>query len=277
MTQPLAAFVLTQSAFAVEAAVVARKVGERFAHLGIRAEVHGAAPPGSTHYAIAVDGLVVTVRYAGELIPQDLLTGFAPHLFEAEPPSLAHRDRAIVMPLDDVAEGHAPTVRAALAVLRVAAILAEGDEATAVCWIPSAILMSAAFFTRVFAASAEPGEVPIALLNRFVPYEGEAEGGFESQAGIAVFGLHRFIGCDIEFTPTDLPITLVAQWALDASNWLLLKGPVFADGDTFGGSETEIIRIRHVEKGRISPYPVLALTIETLDPSDLTTSAMWSN
>ena len=51
------------------------------------------------------------------------------------------------------------------------------------------------------------------------------------------------------------------------AKWLLLKGPVLKDGDTFGVSETERIRVYHRDKGIMGQTPVLVLDIGTLDPT----------
>lgn len=275
MPEPLAACVLTQSCFETDAARVAQNVGERFAHLGVEAEVRIAPTPGATRYGLGIDGLEVMVIYTGQPIEEDVLAELAHNLLEKESPPTAHRDRAIVTLFKDRAEGHEATIRGALAILKVAFVLAETDDATAVYWLPSEMLMSAAFFTQVLSGLKEPEDRPTAVLSRFVPY---AEGdGFERRSGIAVVGLHRFIGRDIEFTPSALSLEVLFHHAHDASDWLLRHGPVFKDGDTCGGSATEIIRIRHRDRGRISPRPVLEMTIEQLDPSEIAKQASWSN
>lgn len=274
MTQPLAAIVQTQSCFAAQAPVVARRVCERFAHLGVVAKVPAAAAPDTSRYLLEVDGLELMVIYTGKPIEEDLMKEAAQSLFEDEFPPTAHRDRAIVTPLHPV-EGHAALLRAALAILQVAYVLTETDEANAVYWFPNGMLMSAAFFRQTMDIVGEPGDLPIPILCRFIPVpDGE---GVERCHRVAVLGLHPFIGRDMEFAPSALPVPAIVRLAWDSSAWLLHKGPVFEDGDTCGGSATEIIHIRHVDRGQISPHPVYALTIEQLDRSDQVESAGWSN
>lgn len=275
MTQPLAACVLTQSCFETDAALVARKVGERFAHLGVKSEVRIAQTSGAARYALDVDGVAVMVIYTGKPIAEDIVTNLAQNLLESEATPTAHRDQAVVTLLHDDVEDHEATLRAASAILKVACVLAETDAATAVYWLPSEMLMSATFFAQVMEEMRDAEDVPSGVMIRFVPYADG--GGFEQRQGVAVLGLDRFIGRDIEFVPSALPLNRVIKSAFEMSDWLLRKGPVFEDGDTCGGSATEIIRIRHKDRGRISPHPVLESTIETLDPSEMMKQAPWSN
>lgn len=275
MLEPMAACVLTQSCFETDAAAVARNVRERFAHLGVAAEVRIAQTPGAARYVLDIDDIEVLVIYTGQPIEEETLAELAHSLIEQEPPPTAHCDRAIVTLFQDRAEGHEATIRGALAILKVACVLAEADDATAVYWLPSEMLMSARFFTQILSGLKEPEDRPTAVISHFVPYAtGE---GFQQRHGIAVVGLHRFIGRDIEFTPSAVSLEVLFHHAHDMSDWLLRHGPVFNDGDTCGGSATEIIRIRHKDRGRISPHPVLELTIETLDPSPIAKQATWSN
>jgi hypothetical protein len=48
--------------------------------------------------------------------------------------------------------------------------------------------------------------------------------------------------------------------------WLLMKGLIFADGDTYGAAN-EITRVRYREKGDRLAGPVLLMDIEKVDPS----------
>jgi hypothetical protein len=49
--------------------------------------------------------------------------------------------------------------------------------------------------------------------------------------------------------------------------WLLMKGLVFADGESCGVSPNDIIRVRYLDSGQELVGPVLSFDIEKLNPA----------
>ena len=85
--------------------------------------------------------------------------------------------------------------------------------------------------------------------------------------GMTTTGLMPFVGREIEFPPVELHPSVIAQRVIGTAHYLLANGPVVDHGHTIGISNSEAIRVRHLEGGRFVPRPVYELTLEVLDPS----------
>ncbi|MGQ0683360.1 DUF4261 domain-containing protein [Bradyrhizobium sp.] len=82
---------------------------------------------------------------------------------------------------------------------------------------------------------------------------------FQDAGGIGVitFGLSSFVGREIELEPRDTDAAVALQRVAGLAVYLMQHGPVLKDGETFGATAAERIRVRHVESKRVSGLPVL--------------------
>ncbi|WP_428697028.1 DUF4261 domain-containing protein [Stappia sp.] len=81
--------------------------------------------------------------------------------------------------------------------------------------------------------------------------------------GAATLGARHFFGMEIEFLPAPKPPVDVAQRIFGLVRYLLAHGAVVKDGDTIGESETDITRVRFLDRGMFVPGRVLQLAVET--------------
>lgn len=75
--------------------------------------------------------------------------------------------------------------------------------------------------------------------------------------GVISFGLSSFVGREIELEPQDADRDQVLQKATGLAVYLMQHGAVLKDGDTFGATATERIRVRHVTSKRVPGLAVL--------------------
>jgi hypothetical protein len=75
--------------------------------------------------------------------------------------------------------------------------------------------------------------------------------------GVISFGLSSFVGREIELEPQDADRARALQKAAGLAVYLMQHGAVLKDGDTFGATETERIRVRHVTSRRVPGLAVL--------------------
>jgi hypothetical protein len=75
--------------------------------------------------------------------------------------------------------------------------------------------------------------------------------------GVISFGLSSFVGREIELEPQDADRARALQKAAGLAVYLMQHGAVLKDGDTFGATATELIRVRHVTSKRMPGLAVL--------------------
>lgn len=75
--------------------------------------------------------------------------------------------------------------------------------------------------------------------------------------GVISFGLSSFVGREIELEPQDADREQALQKAAGLAIYLMQRGAVLKDGDTFGATATERIRVRHVMSKRVPGLAVL--------------------
>ena len=219
---------------------------------------------GKRGFAIWVDGIPVVPIFEDFGLGLDELRPWHGHLQDADGPLLDNAAHVMIGCPRKV-EGHAPTLRASMAVLRVASVISERPGAHAILWSLAESLTPARTF-RAEIAEASEHQAAFRVLTRTGQFQAGTENG-RPLLGVWAMGLGPFVGREIEFVPKPLPAYQMFNALASACNWLLLKGPVFKDGDTFGISATERIRVRHRENGLMVRTPVLLMDIETLDPS----------
>lgn len=80
---------------------------------------------------------------------------------------------------------------------------------------------------------------------------------YDSAIGAVTSGLSNFIGREIEFEGSGLDLSGVVNKVAGLAAYLIERGTVIRDGDTFGISETERLTVHHIISRRFSGLPVL--------------------
>lgn len=83
---------------------------------------------------------------------------------------------------------------------------------------------------------------------------------YDSMIVAVTFGLLSFVGREIEFEGKGLDLPKVINKVAGLSVYLIERGSVIPDGDTFGGSERERLRVHHPISKRFSGLPVLLVS-----------------
>ncbi len=218
---------------------------------------------GKRGFALWVDGIPVVPIFEDFGLGLDELKPWHGRLRDADGPLLDNAAHVAVASPHRY-EGREATLRASMAVLRVASVISERPGAHAVLWSLAESLTPAPAFRAEIARTSEH-DAPIEVLSRIGQLQAGTEGG-KSLIGVWAMGLAPFVGRDVEFVPKPLPAYQLFNALASAVNWLILKGPVFKDGDTFGVSATERIRVHHRDRGTMVRTRVLLMDIETLDP-----------
>lgn len=175
-----------------------------------------------------------------------------------------HNAHLIVSALTPPQEfGHA--IMLAIAVMRVSAMLGDGNDPTGAYWSGSEMLTDwAAFHNNVMggiealrrnAQGGNPSEVlPVSFWTSYRLFGSE-----EGRVGGFTLGLAPFAGYEIHIEPLPWPAGDVAARLLGVLQYHFQAGPVLRDGETLGVSETERFRIRFVESGQAGMTAVLEL------------------
>lgn len=81
------------------------------------------------------------------------------------------------------------------------------------------------------------------------------------------YGLAEFVGREIEFSTPELPPEEIQERVQCMSHYLLTRGPVIEDGDSFATVPAEKMRVRYAAEGLRPGIPIYRLTLEVADPS----------
>ena len=261
MTGSLIANVLSRRPISVSSDVVIAALRERFEDVPVSLLMPRVG--GKRGFGLWVDGIPVVPVFEDFELGLDELKPWHGRLRDADGPLLDNAAHVMIGSPPKV-EGHEMTLRASMAVLRVASVISEQPGAHAVLWSLAESLTPARQF-RADIAQASRHQAAIEVLTRIGQFQAGLEDG-KPLLGVWAMGLDRFIGRDVEFVPKPLAAYQMFNALAAAANWLLLKGPVFEDGDTCGISETERIRVRHRDRGVMVQTPILLMDLETLDP-----------
>lgn len=177
----------------------------------------------------------------------------------------AHRAHIIIGCLD-LPEDHEQARHMAVVTTLVAAAVQEACAATAAYWMTGQVLLA----PRSLDAAAK------GVLNRGLPVEdwvnlhwlAEPGEGSSRRFGAVSIGASSLIGMEIEWLPSALLPVEVAQKIYSTLTYLLVHGAVIKDGDTLGQSETDVFRVRMLDRGLHHPGRVMQLREErsTSDP-----------
>jgi hypothetical protein len=80
---------------------------------------------------------------------------------------------------------------------------------------------------------------------------------YDSAIGAVTSGLASFVGREIELEGGGLDLSSVLNKMAGLSVYLIERGSVIPDGDTFGASEEEYLQVRHTSSTRFPGLPVL--------------------
>ena len=121
----------------------------------------------------------------------------------------------------------------------------------AVLWDDSVAHPAARWLDMSRSAFAPYPDFPFMLWLSIHPFH------YDSMIVAVTFGLSAFVGREIEFEGKGLDLPKVINKVAGLSVYLIERGSVIPDGDTFGGSERERLRIHHAISKRFSGLPVL--------------------
>ena len=136
------------------------------------------------------------------------------------------------------------------------ALIASVPGCRAVLW-ESLVAQSAESWKAMSGDAFAPYPVfPYPLWVSLHPFQ---DGG---KVGVISFGLSSFVGREIELEPQALTPEEALNKAAGLAVYLLQHGPALGDGDTFGATAAERIRVRHVQSKRVPGLAVLHATAE---------------
>lgn len=104
------------------------------------------------------------------------------------------------------------------------------------------------------AAFAPCPNFPFALWIGMHPFQ------YDSGIGAVTLGLSQFVGREIEFEGKGLDVTIVLDRVMGLAAYLIERGALVADGDTFGVNDTERMTVKHATSRRLAGMPVLLAT-----------------
>ena len=175
-----------------------------------------------------------------------------------------HKAHIIVAAMG-AAEGFAKTAGQAGDLTIVTAALCDIAPAIGVYWCSGDVVTKPEHFQQG-ALGSSIGTPPVDNWLQLRLFKGTLENG-RPGVGMMTTGLMPFVGREIEFPPAELHPSVIAQRVIGTAHYLLANGPVVDHGHTIGISNSEAIRVRHLDRGRFVPRPVYELTLEVLDPS----------
>ena len=163
------------------------------------------------------------------------------------------------------AEGFAKIAGQAGDLTIVTAALCDIAPALGVYWCSGDVVTKPEHFQEG-ALGSSTGTPPVDSWLQLRFFKGTLENG-RPGVGMMTTGLMPFVGREIEFPPAELHPSVVVQRVIGTAHYLLANGPVVDHGHTIGISNSEAIRVRHLDRGHFAPRPVYELTLEVLDPS----------
>jgi hypothetical protein len=159
----------------------------------------------------------------------------------------SHRAHLIVSTFGD-----APSLRSVQAVTAVVGGLIDAVAGcSAVMWCGRVVRSAAQWSEQSRAAFAAGPDYPLLLWVDIMPIRTAT--GMDA----ITIGLAPFIGREVEFEAGGLSPPQVLNKTMGLATYLVEHGDVMNDGDTFGASEAEQIRISHDTSRRFKDLPVL--------------------
>ncbi len=194
----------------------------------------GAYPPGRLGASLSVNGVPISVLLVSTPFPR---AGYieamrAPGLAQiwpdaAEEIKTEKAHFAIATLGGDRYPGHEQAMAAAVALSIVAGAIAQSADCIGVYWRTAESLTRADMFRKKIAGLFRGLQFPIDVWLRldFLPLDPEG-------TATRTTGLRPFVGREVEISRSGRPLSETASAAYHIANHLILKGPVFRDGDT---------------------------------------------
>lgn len=225
-----------------------------------------AAPSEGEAFLLEFDGQLFSVMYINSKVPPGTLDeAVAKARFwpQAQAAVDAHKAHYIIANLNAGAQLAEQRSAAAFLTLICAAVC-DLTPASALNWTNAQTLLPAQSAASVAGELQENGEWPTTLwINNLLFGDPPARDG-QRKIGLITQGLRNFIGRELEFVPSPLEMQTLLARSINLSDYLISNGPVLADGDSVGVTETERIRVKHAVV-HSTQTPVYRLTFETAD------------
>jgi hypothetical protein len=255
------AFVLLEQPVVVDIEAVAQAIRKRYPSLPVEVV---AAPANGQRMArsplIRCDGELIALMNVAAPLPkepgEDVWVRAAKTWPQALAVLLSHRAHFIVATMGKV---ESPLREARLVTAVVGAALDAVSGCSAVMWAGRVARPAALWREQSRAACAAYPDYPILLWVDIVPVR--TASGIDA----VTIGLSSFIDREIEFEVGRLNPSDVLNRVAGLACYLVEHGNVVKDGDTFGDSELERIKIRHAVSKRLGGVPVLQVAAEGRD------------
>jgi hypothetical protein len=146
-----------------------------------------------------------------------------------------HRDHIVVALMG----GDADRISRGLWLTQLAGAVAQVSGAIAVYWPSSTVLLPSKDFISE-SVEARPDSIPITVWVNFQLAEDD-----DGKMSLFTAGMHAFDMPEIEVHHVrSQPVDLVRLGA-DVANYMVLSGEAFVDGEVFGRTEDEVIKVSH--------------------------------
>lgn len=156
---------------------------------------------------------------------------------EGKETAARHQSHAIVT---NIGGDDQTPVQSALVVSRLAMVALELFDGLGVYWGNASVCNSREIFED-FCEEISEEHLPVPVWLRFQlirPQKGEG-------VGIYTLGMNQFGLMDIEVDGCQMDVQDLFEFVSNIAHYLILSGPVIADGNTVGGSAEEKILVRH--------------------------------
>lgn len=214
--------------------------------------------------AYDVQGESFAVVYAADPIAPDVLekaVADARTWPEAGDIAAATTGTMIVVP-NDLPKDRAGKLAVSLKMSRLVAALVQSTVAPALYWPGSGALVDTQDFVS---ATAQP-ELSVGLVGVWVHitwYRADPESeGAPPRLAATTTGLARFIGREIDFLPSGLKASEIAENILFVARYLIMDDVTFESGDTLGFDERPAMRAAVEDQGFRADIPVYRLQVQ---------------
>jgi Domain of unknown function (DUF4261) len=246
------ALIVLDAAANVGAGALSRALNERYPSTPI-------AVPGDEQTSanlVLLSGVMVALLQIDVRLPdgwQSPAKQAVVHWPEAETAFNRHRAHIVV----SVVGGDHDRLHAARIITAVdGTIMAIQPRSSGVLWDLAVGHSSQVFADLSLWAFAPYPDFPTALWVSLHPFRAEG-----SQAGVITHGLSRFIGREIELEGPASQFKSMVGMVRGLATYLLRGDPAIRDGDTFGESEAERIRVHFKVSHRFAGLPIIAAAL----------------
>ena len=170
-------------------------------------------------------------------------------------PALAARHRAHLI-VATVGNVSSPLAEARVVTGVVGGLLDRVGGCSAVMWAARVVRSAAYWKEQSRTAFAAYPDYPFLLWIDIMPVR------MRAMMDAVTVGLSSFVDREIEFEVGRLNPSDVLNKVAGLAGYLIEHGNVLKDGDTFGGSEVERIRIKHATSTRLAGAPILRVAAE---------------